>query len=488
MPVRRAWAISTTAVLMLTLASSAQAATYVPPTPQDLSSMTWTQAFDALVTKMSREYAFTQWKDIRWRELAREYRPRIEAAQARDDATAYLLALREFTHETHDGHVSIRSETGESELKVRRELAGGGFGLIVNRVQDGDVVATWVQRGGPAWTAGIRRGAVIGAWNGTPIASALRRTSTALAPNQPTKARVGIERLRFLVRAPIGAQRTVRFTNPQATARTVKLRAIDDDERTLRMTDASSVLARGIPKDMVTSRMLPGNVGYVRVKAEIDLPPGFPGDHTPTLEQFRTAIRGFQNAKVSGLVVDIRANAGGSDQMVADMMASFYTKPSFYEYQNYIVPETGRFQIWKGDDKTGEYRDRGKGIWITPGDRPYTGPIAVLIDNGCISSCEGVAMGLSRLPNATLIGFYGTNGSFGMVGDGVLMPGGQQIGWPFGQSLDRHKKVQIDSRNLVGGVAPDLRVPITLTTMGRTLRGHDVLLRIAVREVNKRAR
>lgn len=92
-------------------------------------------------------------------------------------------------------------------------------------------------------------------------------------------------------------------------------------------------------------------------------------------------------------------------------------------------------------------------------------------------------MALSRLPNATLIGFYGTNGSFGMVGDGVLMPGGQQVGWPFGQSLDRKKRVQIDSRDLVGGIAPDIRVPITARTMGKTLRGHDVLLGKALRQL-----
>ena len=40
-------------------------------------------------------------------------------------------------------------------------------------------------------------------------------------------------------------------------------------------------------------------------------------------------------------MIDIRGNAGGLDQMVADMMASFYTKRSFYEYQSYLVPETG---------------------------------------------------------------------------------------------------------------------------------------------------
>ena len=90
-------------------------------------------------------------------------------------------------------------------------------------------------------------------------------------------------------------------------------------------------------------------------------------------------------------------------------------------------------------------------------------------------------MGLSRLPNATLIGFYGTNGSFGMVGDGVLMPGGQEIGWPFGQSLDKSRTVQIDSRHLVGGVPPDVVVPRTVSTINRTLRGDDVLLHRALR-------
>ena len=88
-------------------------------------------------------------------------------------------------------------------------------------------------------------------------------------------------------------------------------------------------------------------------------------------------------------------------------------------------------------------------------------------------------MGLSRLPNAKLVGFTGTNGSFGMVGDGVLMPLGQYVSWPFGQSLNKSKTVQIDSRNGVGGVAPDVRVPTTVQTVSRSLRGNDVLLKKA---------
>lgn len=113
--------------------------------------------------------------------------------------------------------------------------------------------------------------------------------------------------------------------------------------------------------------------------------------------------------------------------MVADMMSSFDTKKSFYEFQNYIIPATGRFQIWKADDVTGEYTTRGKGTPIKPGGlrrhRSHRGAGLTT----AASVLARVATGLSRLPNATLIGFYGTNGLFGMVGDGVLMPGGQQM-------------------------------------------------------------
>ena len=45
---------------------------------------------------------------------------------------------------------------------------------------------------------------------------------------------------------------------------------------------------------------------------------------THPLKQFRATIRELQKKRVSALVIDIRGNAGGLDQMVADMMASFY--------------------------------------------------------------------------------------------------------------------------------------------------------------------
>lgn len=446
---------------------------YTPPPRADLSGMTWQAAFKRLNDKMFREYAFTEWKGIQWQRLYLKYQPRIARAQATNDRVAYYLALREYTHELRDGHVGFTDDPA-----IFEQLVGGGFGLILTKLDDGAVVATWIKPGGPAARAGIRVGARVVSWGGEGIDAATKSTSTVLAPQQPTDARTRYEQLRFLVRGPVRSQKVVSFLNPQQVrASTVRLTAVDDHMETLIMTDAESIFkTSGWPKKMVEYRLVAGNIGYVRINAEIDLPPDVPGDHTPTLQQFRMAITAFNKAKVAGVIVDVRSNSGGSDQMVADFMASFYPRTAFYEYQSYIVPTTRKFQLWVIDEVTGEYVRPGQGIVIKPGIPHYNGPVVALVNNGCVSSGEGVAMGIKRLPQGKVVGFTGTNGSFGMVGAAALMPGGFMVGWPFGQSLDRNKVVQLDSRLGQGGVLPTNVVPMTWPNAINTARGQDVVL------------
>ena len=456
-----------------------KAATYTPPTPEDLSDLSWSTAFDRLADTLAAEYAFTTWKGLDWAALEAEFAPKVAAAEAAGDHDAYVLALRSFVHRTRDGHVSI---TATPDLLDR--MVGASYGVILTRLTSGAVAATWVTPGGPAQQAGIEVGSRMIRWNGLPIDTAVARTSTVMSPQQPTDERRDRERLRMLARGPVGATAEVAFTVPGARGvRTETLRAVDDDLRTLKMTNEQSKLSTfGWPQRAVTSRILPGNVGYVQVLLELDLPAEVPGDHTPTLRLFRSAIADFIRRDVDGIVLDIRGNAGGSDQMAADLLGSFTAKPSFYEYQNYLVPGTGRFQIWVGEE-SGAFVRRGSGLMIKPAPPVYTGPVVALVDNGCVSSGEGLAMGVKRLPNGTVVGFTGTNGSFGMVGAGVRMPGGLEIGWPFGQSLDERKIVQIDSRYGRGGVTPDVLVPSTVANWAAHWAGEDVELDVALRVI-----
>lgn len=60
------------------------------------------------------------------------------------------------------------------------------------------------------------------------------------------------------------------------------------------------------------------------------------------------------------------------------------------------------------------------------------------------------------------------------------MPGGYNISYPFGRSLDQRGIIQLDSRNGIGSVAPNPRVPKTLDTVLAFAAGTDVELQYAV--------
>jgi carboxyl-terminal processing protease len=465
------------------------------PQSEDFSDLTWSGAFAELHAKLQREYAFTAWKHIDWPALYAQYAPRVARAQWAGDETAYYLTLRRYALALRDGHVSVKPNSDEAlaTISAASGRAEGGFGLVPARLENGHVVAAWVLPGGPAATAGIKTGARLLRWSGRPIDVALAAVDTVLSPCYPTDARLDRERLRFLVRARVGATRSVVFRNRGTRAvRTARLSAVDDDQLTLTMTDERSTLVTdGWPEKVVTHEILPGNVGYVRVRLELDLPQELPGDHTPTLEQFRQAIHEFIAAGVSGVVVDVRRNSGGSDKMVAEMMSSFSSERSFYEYAQWFDTGTGLWEIWDLDEWTGEPLAPDKGVWIEPGRERYDGPVVALVDNACVSSGEGVAMSMRRMDDGKTVGFHGTDGSFGMVGDSALLPGGFVVSWPYGRSLDAAKVVQLDSRpgraGWTGGVPPDVRVPATLRNVSRALRGRDVVLEYGVRELARMA-
>ena len=140
-----------------------------------------------------------------------------------------------------------------------------------------------------------------------------------------------------------------------------------------------------------------------------------------------------------------------------------------------------------GDD-FGNFITPGEGLWIEPAPQVYTGPVVCLANNGTISNGEGVSMGLKNLPNSRLVGLEGTNGSFGMAGDMALMPLSFVIKWPFGQSLNSFKRVQIDSRNGMGGVLPEVRIPWTAANAIALYADQDVVLKAGLAELRKMGR
>ncbi len=415
------------------------------------SGLGWTQAFESGHAKFSREYAFTEWKGVDWEALRQKFSSLIASAESRADAGALVEALRAYAFAIPDGHISIN---GPGLDKAILAHSGGGYGFTVAEVDEGGIMVNYLAPGGPAARAGMRVGAEIIEWNLLPVMEALNRVSILwdIHSSPPATAEhERITRLRLLPRAPAGAQAVVTFRNPGSSGSLrAALMAEIDDYATLKKSDFAA------PADISTRvdfRVLPGGLGYVKVTALVGTEQVF------TL--FQQAMTTFVEKHVPGVIVDLRGNVGGQDKLAARLCGFFHRERSFYETYTWLGAVRGS-------------------IFIEPQTPYYDGPVIALVNPATVSSGEGVVMGIQRAPRGLVVGFHGTNGSFGMTFESALFPNGIVIRYPAGQSLDERGIVQLDSRDGRGGVAPDIRVPLTRENAIAFAEGRDVELDFAI--------
>jgi carboxyl-terminal processing protease len=433
----------------------------------DFSQDTWTGAFEKLNEHLSRDYALGEWKRINWTTLHDVAAPQIADAERMNDRAAYYRALREYLWSLRDGHVDLYGEDGG----IRGAALNGGYGLFLIQLDDGRTVAHVLPEG-PAASQGMQWGATVLEWNGIPIDDAVARTSALWNWDPPaTNESLRLAQLRLLTRATVGTSATVVFQNPdEAKTRTTTLVSVDDKLATWRL--AGPMQSFQLTDTNIDWRMLPENIGYVKIRVE-----------APTLPQLlpdrviKRAVAEFVRDGAKGIVIDVRGNPGGADKLVPRMMGFFVNAREFYGHTTYYDEATSRFE-----------RQDALTLWIEPREPHFAGPIAVLVDEWCMSACEGIAMVAKRRPGGHVVGFHGTNGSFGMSGAEVLMPGGLTVEYPHGQSLGEDGLVQLDSDwSFEGGVTPDVRVPRTMETVRAQFKdGRDVVLETAVRVLEAR--
>ena len=428
----------------------------------DLSDRSWVEAFDALHSKMSREYPFTEWKAIDWASLYSKFRPKIVSAQSRKDDKAYYLALREYVYSIPDGHVRIR---GDDPKKMLADLVGGGYGLAVTRLDDSRIIAHIILSNGAADKAGIKFGAQIIRWDGQPIEKAVEKVPLWYDHKPPTtqESRRLIQ-LRYLVRGPVGHKTKVTFRNPgQSKLKTVTLTATDDDLETLTRTDFyATAEERKVP---VQFKILPSGYGYVKITT-------FPSPQFASVAaQFKEAIQTFVDKKVPAMIIDLRHNGGGDDEVTAQVAGHFFAKKQFYVSYSIFDPDKKIFEP-----------DPQEIVWIEPQAPYYAGKVAAIISNGTVSNGEGLADAIQKLENGHVIGFYGTNGAYGGTGGQVNMPNGYIVLYPNARCVDLDGNILLESdKNGVGGVVPDLRIPRTPETISASfVEGKDVELDFAV--------
>lgn len=200
-----------------------------------------------------------------------------------------------------------------------------GVGIVIEE-KAGQVVITDVLEGSPASEAGLRAGDAIVAVDGVATAGqTLEQVSQMIRGAENTPVVLTIRR------AGQGAQLTF------------------------------SITRRRIQQRVVTTRMLPSGVGYLRLTQFTQ----------PSADLVAAGLRSLMQEGARGIVLDIRGNPGGL------LEASVNVASHFLERGVVATLESGRGQ--------------STAYTVRPRDPKFTGPLVVLVDRGSASASEVVA-------------------------------------------------------------------------------------------------
>jgi C-terminal processing protease CtpA/Prc len=394
----------------------------------DYSAMDYAGAFDALITQMSKEYAFTEEKDIDWDALRAEFAPRAASA---DNAQEFYTVVRDLTWAIPDGHIGI---SGGPAINTFFAEQGGSFGLVLAELSDGRVIVTDVLPDLPGERAGIQVGAEIVAWNGTPVSEAIDQAVPYFGPFS-TEHRRRLEQVISLTRTAIGEEVTVTLRNPGAGTQDVTMEAEPEVDSLLEAWASTDLLAPPIDGQILED----SGLGYIRIWT-------FSGDYKMMTDLWTYYMEQMVDNDVPGLIIDMRVNGGGSSALSNNFPGFFFQDEITLAYWWRYSALEDKFIRWDIPER------------IKPASTYYGGPVAILVGPDCVSACEGFTYAMTQQDRAVIVGHYPTAGAYGGVGRGqVTLPDDMELQFPTTKTTTPDGDVIIEGV----GVVPDVVVPVT---------------------------
>lgn len=415
---------------------------------KDYSSMSYSAAFDALFKKVSVEYPFTKEKGVNWDALYQQSKPNFDKASSSED---FYIALREFVKQIPDEHIGVTLDRN-----VFFNNYGGGFGLVLTLLSDQSVIVSEVLPGMPGDKAGIQRGAQILSWNGMPVTDAIQKVDPGFGPYSADHTRL-LGQVEFLTRVPPDTKVDVKFKNPDGQENTVSMQAAAEYDSLFKTIPSFSQNPLELP---VSGKVLDSGLGYIRIDS-------FNDDYSLMAKLWDRYMKDMIDNDVPGLIIDLRANGGGSSGLATNFAGYFYDQ------------EIKLYDTYYYNANSGQFEPSGYPTIIKPAPLYYKGPIAVLVTPDCVSACEGFAYALHQNQRSTVVGNYPTAGAFGEVGLGQYkLPDNISAQFPTGRSVTPNGDLVIEGQ----GVVPDVVVPVTADSV---LGNVDTILEAAVQALQK---
>lgn len=434
-PVKIIGAVVIGAVCLLSLFFNIDKSVSVNYSNRDLKS-----AYISLCDYFEENYIMNEWKKPDYEKIKADGLKLIDEAEKTGDITKYYEAVYEFTNSFYDGHMGISFYDGNDYL-ITRIKQFNDYGLSLITLDDGTTIAVDVEDG-----LEIKNGDTVTKWNGVPIDQAIESVHVPMP--EPVAENDRIDKT-FWLACMGGESVEVSFINSDNEEKTLTLDKLDSEmPRALK----ARRLFCHVTDEAYSYKMLNGNTGYLKITSEEtdwfhDYLAYCTGNHNYAREMFRNDLRELKNQGMTKLVVDIRNNGGGYDE-VATALASLFTKEKMYAYSF-------------GIRKNGEYIKTADRYVSADGEFSDI-EVLVLTNMRCASAGDGMVLYLSRLDNVTVAGLSCPAGCNQESGGSIFMPKGIVVNFPVGLVLDEEANPNIDVDYSRQSRTPlDVKIPLT---------------------------
>ncbi|MCB1860093.1 MAG: hypothetical protein KDI63_17620 [Gammaproteobacteria bacterium] len=438
----------------------------------DFSNMGILEGFNSLIDELSVRYSFTDFRNLDWEEIRATNLPQVEELEEmsqQDPATAvglYIVLLHDIAQSIRDSHViaAITDPTSPaigaySQVVLRR--TGVNVGANTTELDDGRIIVTDVLPGSPAAEAGWTIGTEIVSVDGTAVEE--RLPDVVYQPPVGTDEGQRLQQVANLLKFPTGTEEVTvdailtDSTEPQSFTMTPAPLLLPDR--------LASLNHRG---SMPIEYMMEPSYGYINWAGFED-----PEIHLAVWEKFLQTVN--ETPGLNGIIIDMRGNGGGWDSMYFTMASYFFNEENpvsmHWIDQDAYDPEVGDLVR----EIAPEYL-----LSAPDPDLYYDGPILLLVDNNCASSCEFFSQFLQTNERATVLGQYGTKGAGAPI-NRVPLPGGAVFQYTKGRAyFAGTEEFNLEAK----GVIPDERIPTTEETEMAKLEGGDPVLDAAVKKLN----